>query len=131
MMVPPTDDRQTEATNQFVAELAQLAEKCQGVVNQYAAYLAENDGFSILHPMVVGQAFQDMAAKALENPEALIKEQLAYWNELGQLWQNTAKRFLGEGPVAPVVDPAPATVVSRTTNGRRRWPSTWSNNSIC
>ena len=104
MTKPAKDD---EATKRVSAQVAELAEKCRRVLEQQGEWMADDDGFRVMHPMVIGKAFQEMMGKALEQPGELIKEQVAYWTKLGEIWQRTARRVLAEEPVDPVVTPAP------------------------
>jgi polyhydroxyalkanoate synthase len=95
-----------EPTGQVAAELADLMDKIQSVMRQQMQWLAQDDGFRILDPRVIGQAFLDMTTKAWANPQGLVDRQLAYWNDMARLWQNAAQRVLGSQPVEPVARPA-------------------------
>ncbi len=96
-----------ENAKRLAGELAAITEKCRRLMEQQADWMADDDGFRILHPMVVSKAFQDMMVKALEDPAELIKDQVAYWTNLTEVWQRTTARFLSDAPVDPVVSPAP------------------------
>ena len=47
-------------------------------------------------PMRAGQAFLELSASLMKNPEKLIEVQARAWTAYSDLWLNTAKAFLGE-----------------------------------
>ena len=47
-------------------------------------------------PMGVGQAFLELSASLMKNPEKMIEAQARAWTAYSDLWFNTAKAFLGE-----------------------------------
>ncbi|MTJ84224.1 MAG: class I poly(R)-hydroxyalkanoic acid synthase [Telmatospirillum sp.] len=87
--------------------MMELMERSQGILRQQFDWLAKDDGFRLMDPAVIGQAFQDMTQRAWDNPARLIREQFAYWNDITRLWQQTALRILGDGGGPPVAEPAP------------------------
>ncbi|HIJ63209.1 MAG TPA: class I poly(R)-hydroxyalkanoic acid synthase [Rhodospirillaceae bacterium] len=100
-------DQDEAATRRFTAEITELAEKYRRILQQQGDWMADDDGFRVMHPMVIGKAFQEMMTKALEEPRDLIRDQVAYWTKMGEVWQRAARRVLAEEPVDPVVTPAP------------------------
>src|SRR3712207_5374341 len=47
-------------------------------------------------PLNIGSAFLDMTARMMTNPTRLVQAQLGFWQDYLTLWQNTARRMLGE-----------------------------------
>ncbi|WP_333673558.1 class I poly(R)-hydroxyalkanoic acid synthase [Elioraea tepidiphila] len=59
-----------------------------------------------LDPLNIGSAFLEMTARMMANPAKLVQAQMSFWQDYMLLWQNTARRLMGETP-APVVAPPP------------------------
>jgi len=93
-------DRMSEAFNRF-------AERSQRVVNAFVERQAEDGGFQLPDPFVVGSAFFDLGARMIADPAKLAEAQAELWRGYAQLWEATTRRLAGE-EVAPVVAPDPA-----------------------
>ncbi len=93
-------DRMSDAFNRF-------AERSQRVVNAFVERQAEDGGFQLPDPFVVGSAFFDLGARMIADPAKLAEAQAELWRGYAQLWEATTRRLAGE-PVAPVVAPDPA-----------------------
>ena len=74
---------------------------------QYLERAKDEDFFQVLDPRVVTGTFQQLAAKAFENPEALVRAQMAFWADMTNLWQRSFARAVLNQPIAPVIEPAP------------------------
>ncbi len=59
-----------------------------------------------LDPLNIGSAFLEMTARMMANPAKLVQAHMSFWQDYMLLWQNTARRLMGETP-APVVAPPP------------------------
>ncbi|WP_439577875.1 PHA/PHB synthase family protein [Elioraea sp.] len=59
-----------------------------------------------LDPLNIGSAFLEMTARMMANPAKLVQAQMSFWQDYMLLWQNTARRMLGDTP-DPVVAPTP------------------------
>jgi polyhydroxyalkanoate synthase len=59
-----------------------------------------------LDPLNIGSAFLEMTARMMANPAKLVQAQMSFWQDYMLLWQNTARRMMGDNP-DPVVTPAP------------------------
>jgi len=95
-----------EIADRIAAEFAKVVERWSRVMAKQTDWMVEDDGFRVVHPKVVAQAFSEMALRAMENPAPFINQQMALMNQLGQLWADSARRFWnGEAP-EPAVQPA-------------------------
>lgn len=102
------DTEQTyRASQQLAVQIADIAQRCSRVMQQQWDALAEDDGFRVIHPVVVAHTFSQLALEALKNPAAVIDQQIGYWEQLGQLWERSARRMLFDEPVEPMAVPAP------------------------
>jgi len=93
-------DRMSEALKRFT-------DRSQRIVNAFVERQAEDGGFQLPDPFVIGSAFFDLGAKMIAEPEKLADAQAELWRGYAQLWETTARRIAGE-QVAPVVAPDPA-----------------------
>jgi polyhydroxyalkanoate synthase len=59
-----------------------------------------------LDPLNIGSAFLEMTARMMANPAKLVQAHMSFWQDYMLLWQNTARRMMGETP-DPVVAPPP------------------------
>ena len=87
--------------------LTRVAERSRKLVDLYTERIKTDDGYQVIDPRTVANAFQELAAKAAANPRGIINEQTAFWVDMMQLWQRTAARILLDQPVEPVIKPAP------------------------
>ncbi|MBL8662164.1 MAG: class I poly(R)-hydroxyalkanoic acid synthase [Candidatus Odyssella sp.] len=90
-------------------ELAALAERTRKVMADYlqrhAADTAENPD-----PLNVANAFTQMTAHLVQNPQKLWEMQAAFWQDYMQLWSSSVRRFWGleQAEAKPVIEPSPA-----------------------
>ncbi len=89
----------------LAARMAELAERSNRVFREFLER-QDDEVFQIPDPRVVSGAFAEFARHLLAKPEHLIDAQLAYWKDMGQLWEGYMRRLLGE-EVAPMAAPAP------------------------
>ncbi len=102
-----TDQQQSQEPSISPQELAGLAERTRKVMAEYlqrqAADTAENPD-----PLNVANAFAQMTAHLVQNPQKLWEMQAAFWQDYMQLWSNSVRRFWGvEGADRPVIEPSP------------------------
>jgi polyhydroxyalkanoate synthase len=96
-----------EDTDRLAAEIAKVVERWNRVMAKQADWFVEDDGFRVVHPKVVTQAFGEMMLRALDNPAPFINSQMALMQQLGQLWADSTRRFWsGEAPTEPGIQPA-------------------------
>jgi polyhydroxyalkanoate synthase len=82
--------------------MADVAERGQRIVADFLKRQAEGAPGSA-DPAHIGTAFADMTARLMSNPARLMQAQIGFWQDYLTLWQNTARRMLGE-PVPPVIE---------------------------
>ena len=89
-------------------DMAGLAERTRKVMAEYlqrqAADHAENPD-----PLNIANAFAQMTAHLVQNPQKLWEMQAAFWQDYMQLWSSSVRRFWGldEGAAKPVIEPPP------------------------
>lgn len=100
---------QSSADIKFVdpAELSKamtnIAERSQRIVTDFLARQASEGSFNA-DPLNIGDAFLQMTTKLMTDPAKLVEAQMNLWQDYMQLWQNTAKKLMGEDS-SPVVQP--------------------------
>ncbi len=82
--------------------MADVAERGQRIVTDFLKRQAEG-GKAGPDPLNIGTAFLDMTTRLMSNPARLVQAQIGFWQDYLTLWQNTARRMLGE-PTAPVIE---------------------------
>jgi len=102
-----TDARKPPADEPLAEVLARIRAASERLAAEHLKRLAEDDGFQVIDPGVAGKTFLELGARLLANPDALLREQAAFWQRYMELWQRTAQRVLFNQPVDPVVAPAP------------------------
>jgi polyhydroxyalkanoate synthase len=85
--------------------MAGIAERSQRIVAEFLRRQAE-EGPSGPDPLHIGSAFLEMTTKLMANPARLVQAQLGFWHDYMTLWQNTARRMMGE-PATPVIEADP------------------------
>lgn len=83
-----------------------LNERCQRIMQQFWERQAEQHGFQIPDPLVVGKAFFELGAAMLQDPAKLAEAQAKLWQGYADLFEAASKRLSGE-EAAPVAEPAP------------------------
>jgi polyhydroxyalkanoate synthase len=81
--------------------MADIAERSQRIVAEWLDRQAE-EGLAKPYPMHIASAFMEMTTKLMTNPAKLVQAQIGFWQDYMLLWQNTAKRMMGE-PAQPVI----------------------------
>jgi polyhydroxyalkanoate synthase len=71
--------------------------------------------------MHIGNAFLDMTTRLMANPARLVQAQIGFWQDYLTLWQNTARRMMGE--------PAPA-VIAEDQKDKRFKDEAWRDNEV-
>ncbi len=84
--------------------MANIAERSQRIVADFLSRQAADPAATSLDPLNIGNAFLEMTAKMMSDPTKVIEANLGLWQDYMTLWQNTAKRFLGE-QIEPVAKP--------------------------
>jgi len=90
----------------MVELLTDITNRSNSLFHLYAEQLKTDDGYRVIDSQTVTATFQDFTQKVFADPTPIIKEQLAFWTDLGLLWQRTAMRSLFNMPAEPVIAPA-------------------------
>ncbi|MBR0683597.1 class I poly(R)-hydroxyalkanoic acid synthase [Roseomonas eburnea] len=80
--------------------MADVAERGQRIVSDFLKRQAGST--TDPDPLKIGNAFLEMTTRLMANPARLVQAQLGFWHDYLTLWQNTARRMLGEEP-QPVI----------------------------
>jgi len=80
--------------------MADVAERGQRIVSDFLKRQAGTP--TDPDPLKIGHAFLEMTTRLMANPSRLVQAQLGFWHDYLTLWQNTARRMLGDEP-KPVI----------------------------
>jgi polyhydroxyalkanoate synthase len=84
------------------ASMASIAERSQRLVADFLRRQAADQPPSSFDPLNLGTAFFEMTTRMMANPAKLMQAQIGFWQDYMTLWQNTARRMMGD-PTSPVV----------------------------
>ena len=84
--------------------MTSIAERSQRVVADFLTRQASDPKFGSGDPLNIGNAFMEMTAKLMSDPAKMVEAHLNLWQDYMTLWQNTARRMMGEEP-EPVAKP--------------------------
>ena len=99
--------------------MADVAERSQRIVADFLKRQSDNP--TEPDPMHIGNAFLDMTTRLMANPARLVQAQIGFWQDYLTLWQNTARRMMGE--------PAPA-VIAEDQKDKRFKDEAWRDNEV-
>jgi polyhydroxyalkanoate synthase len=80
--------------------MADVAERSQRIVADFLKRQADTPGEA--DPLHIGNAFLDMTSRIMANPARLVQAQIGFWQDYLTLWQQTARRMMGE-PASDVI----------------------------
>ena len=104
----------------FTRSMADIAHRSKRIVEEWLERQAE-EGPSNPDPLNIGRAFLEMTAKLIESPQHFVEAQLGFWNDYMLLWQNTARRMMGE--------PAPE-VIKADPKDKRFQDKSWNESEV-
>jgi polyhydroxyalkanoate synthase len=82
--------------------MADVAERGQRIVADFLKRQSEGTQAGP-DPGNLGGAFLEMTTRLMANPARLMQAQIGFWQDYLTLWQNTARRMMGD-PVTPVIE---------------------------
>ncbi|GGF67466.1 class I poly(R)-hydroxyalkanoic acid synthase [Terasakiella brassicae] len=91
---------------QLMDSMQDFAERSQRIMTKFLERQAEDDGFQIPDPYVVGKAFLKASTQLMQDPQRLAQAQADLWKEYTALWQHVTQRMLGQ-ETEPVAKPVP------------------------
>jgi polyhydroxyalkanoate synthase len=74
--------------------MADVAERGQRIVSDFLK--RQSGSPADPDPLKIGHAFLEMTTRLMANPARLVQAQIGFWHDYLTLWQNTARRILGE-----------------------------------
>jgi len=80
--------------------MSEVAERGQRIVSDFLKRQAEQG--NEVDPLNIGGAFLEMTTRLMSDPARLVQAQIGFWQDYLTLWQNTARRMLGD-QVGPVI----------------------------
>jgi len=89
---------------QISQAMTSIAERSQRLVADFLSRQATDPASPSLDPLNIGNAFFEMTSRLASDPARIVEAQMSLWQDYLALWQNTAKRMLGQ-PAEPVVAP--------------------------
>jgi polyhydroxyalkanoate synthase len=102
--------------------MSEVAERGQRIVSDFLKRQSEEGGGNAnADPLNIGSAFLEMTTRMMANPGHLVQAQLGFWQDYLTLWQNTARRIMGE-QVGPVI--------SEDSRDRRFKDEAWRENEV-
>ena len=99
--------------------MADVAERGQRIVSDFLKRQAGESPDP--DPLKIGHAFLEMTTRLMSNPARLVQAQLGFWHDYLTLWQNTARRMLGD---------APEPVISEDDKDRRFKDDAWREHEV-
>jgi polyhydroxyalkanoate synthase len=82
--------------------MADVAERGQRIVTDFLKRQGTDNSASP-DPLNIGSAFLEMTTRLMANPARLMQAQIGFWQDYLTLWQNTARRMMGD-PVRSVIE---------------------------
>jgi len=117
---PTSEDIKIPDPVELSRTMGEIAERSQKLVTDFLA--RQSEGNQDLDPLNIGSAFMEMTTKLMANPARLMEAQMTLWNDYMNLWQHSARRWLGEEPDGPIVTPA--------KDDRRFKDAAWEENAV-
>jgi polyhydroxyalkanoate synthase len=84
--------------------MTNIAERSQRIVADFLSRQSAEPGSQSMDPLNIGQAFMEMTTRMISDPARLMEANLSLWQDYMTLWQNTARRLMGE-QTEPVAKP--------------------------
>ena len=91
---------------ELMDSMQDFADRSQRIMTKFLENQAEDDGFQIPDPVVVGKAFMKASAQLMQDPQKLAQAQADLWKEYTSLWQHVTQRMMGQES-EPVAKPGP------------------------
>ncbi len=89
-----------------IQQWKEIGAQSQRVITKFIQRQQADNGFSIIKPYSIGQAFLDMTSKIMSDPHNLMTAQQRLWLDSIKLWYYTARRAWGLSSL-PALNPDP------------------------
>jgi len=106
---------------QISQAMTSIAGRSQRLVADFLSRQATDPATPSLDPLNIGNAFFEMTTRLVSDPGRMVEAQMSLWQDYLALWQNTAKRMMGQ-KAEPVVVPE--------TGDRRFKDQMWNDNEV-
>jgi polyhydroxyalkanoate synthase len=126
-MAPSNDKKQGAAQGtahepiEFAKNMANAAEKCQRIMQEFLARQARDVSNTPLDPLNVGGAFMELFGRLMSDPVKLLEKHFELWQDYVHLWQSATQRLLGDEQ-KPVIEP--------DSKDRRFKDEAWQQNAV-
>jgi len=84
--------------------MADVAERGQRIVTDFLKRQG-SEGSATPDPLNIGSAFLEMTTRLMANPARLMQAQIGFWQDYLTLWQNTARRMMGDSARSVIEEP--------------------------
>ncbi len=98
--------------------VSNISEQYQSILHDFMSSQEQSDKFN-MDPLGLNQAYLDLTASMIKNPEKLLDAQMEAWNAYTNLWFGAASKAMGQ--------PAEATIAPEKSD-RRFKHEAWENN---
>jgi polyhydroxyalkanoate synthase len=100
----PTADLRLPDPDEISKAVANIAERSQRLVGEFLNRQQDQVEAPGPDPLGIGSAFFEMTTRLMADPAKLVEAQVSLWQDYMTLWQNAARRFMGED-TEPVIKP--------------------------
>lgn len=101
---PETPDIKIPDPAEVSAAMTNIAERSQRLINDFLTRQSAQPEAPSFDPLNIAGAFLEMTTRLMADPAKLVEAQVSLWQDYMNLWQNTARRMMGED-ATPVVEP--------------------------
>jgi polyhydroxyalkanoate synthase len=108
--------------SEFAKNLADAAEKCQIIMQEFMAHQAQDFTHQPVDPLGVGNSFTELLTHMMNDPAKLWEGQVQLWEEYAKLLQASTSRALGDETQKPAIEPDP--------RDRRFKDEAWKDNAV-
>ncbi len=91
---------------EFARNMVRVGQQTQQLLARFAEHQSARAGTEPLDPLNLTGTFMDLAQAMTRNPTAMVEASFQLWRDYMGLWENAARRMLGE-KTDPVVTPNP------------------------
>lgn len=97
-------DKKSCDSAQFAQNMAQVAEQCQRIMQEFLTRQAIDFPDQPFDPFNLSTAFMELFTLMISDPAKTLDRQMAFWQDYVNLWETAAERALGEEK-APYIEP--------------------------
>jgi polyhydroxyalkanoate synthase len=92
---------------EFARNMVRVGQQSQKLLADFAKHQAEKLGHEPLDPLNIMGTFTELAKAMAANPTAMVDASFALWRDYMGLWEQTARRMMGDEDAKPVIVPKP------------------------